>query len=163
MSSWERRTGRREVTKYDGHRELLCLKVAALLGCLRTGRPVVGRADWRVACQVVATSDAVRTWVEYQLGDTDRRRRAGAIGFAAEKAGAVRAAEIEIEGKAAEAAHERVRNVLLAAHKKYPELSRRQLIQRAGRDYRLAKLAVNELIAEGLVSWPDTDGDDDAQ
>lgn len=161
LASWERRTGRRERTKYDGHRELLCLKVAAILGYLRTGkRPVVNLDDWAAALQVVETSDAVRGWVEDQLGDTEARRRDGVISFAAEKAGAVRQAELVTEEKMADAAAERVRNVLLAAHKKHPEKTRRELMAAAGsRNYQIAKLVLPDLIAEGLVSWPSTRSD----
>jgi hypothetical protein len=85
---YDRATGRRG-GELDGHRTLLRLKVAALLGCLRAGRPIIGPDDWRLSGQALDTSDGVRAWAIGRLGDTEGQRRQATIEFAAEKATAV--------------------------------------------------------------------------
>lgn len=140
--------------RYDGHRDLLRLKVAALFGCLREGWPIASRDDWRLAGLFMDTSDAVRARMLADINRKETETETTRHGQAARRADAVRTAELEAEDRKAEADHERVRMVLLNAHKKHPELPRRDLLKRAGRDYHAGKVALNELIAEGLVSWP---------
>jgi hypothetical protein len=149
------RASERQDGEYDGHRALLRLKAAALLGCLRTGRPVVGRADWAAAGQVLDTPDAVRDWPVAWLGDTDEQQREARLSFAEERAAR------EAQGRlSAESDHTRVRNVLLRAHKKHSQLKANALVKRTGRDYRIARAVLPGLIAQGLVSWPDADDAD---
>jgi hypothetical protein len=92
---YKRATGE-ESGEYDGHRALLRLKVAALLGCLRTGKPVVSLDDWSVAGQVMDTSDKVRDWAEAWLGSAEaQKREAGIKLFADRQVAAERAVRSE--------------------------------------------------------------------
>lgn len=141
--------------RYDAHRDLVRLKVAALLGCLRTGLPEASRSDWELAGTVLGTSDRIRGWMLHAVADAAEQERAGRISFRADAAGAARSAEL-----LAESDYNRVRNVLLRAHKRHPELTASALVKRTGRDHRLARQILPELVAEGTVSWPEDDTDD---
>ena len=109
--------------RYDAHRDLLRLKVAALLGSLRTGTPVVSRDDWHLAGIVLDTSDLVRTRILDDIGAQQEQILAGRIDFARRRAGA------EAEGRLG-TEHEIVRcaGVLVRKAAKFEEgVTRKQL------------------------------------
>ena len=65
-----------QVAELDSHRNLVRLKVAALLGLL-DGRPSVTEEDWALAGTVMDTSDAVRASIEaYARWKTQRSEQA---------------------------------------------------------------------------------------
>ena len=57
-----RRTGQLRINALDTHRDLLRLKVAALLARLDGLRTDITAEDWRLAGMVMDTSDGVRQW-----------------------------------------------------------------------------------------------------
>jgi Arc/MetJ-type ribon-helix-helix transcriptional regulator len=68
-----RQRGAGDADPWHAHRNLLRLKVAALLAIL-DGRLMANEEDWGLAGLMVDTSDAVRQAVQDQLGDEEQRR-----------------------------------------------------------------------------------------
>ncbi|MFZ0166062.1 MAG: bifunctional DNA primase/polymerase [Trebonia sp.] len=137
--------------RYDGHRYLVAEKLAALLGALRTGYPIVSREDWRLANVLMGVSDAVRNRMLGDIRTQQSEQEEASHGKAARRAAAVRSAEVE-----AEADIERVAGVLARACRRNPGETTRSLIKRtASRDRRLAEVALKRAESLGLVAQQD--------
>ncbi|MFC7382855.1 YfjI family protein [Sphaerisporangium rhizosphaerae] len=67
-------TGRAAADPLDGHANLSRLKVAAILGAL-DGRIAVSVEDWALAGMVMATSTAVRRWMQARVKATEAESR----------------------------------------------------------------------------------------
>jgi hypothetical protein len=147
---------------YDGQRPMLLIKVAALLGELRSGKPVVETSDWALAKQVLDMSDQVRDWVVGWVGNAEAQKREASLSMSQARAERETRGRLTVEDAHAEQQATNVRNMLLRYHKQNPKLRRAALVRKTGRYQKLARPILLELVAEGLVAWPDSDDTPDA-
>lgn len=140
--------------RYDSHRDLLRLKVAALLGRL-SGRQrlEVTTETWKLAGMVLDTSDSVRDSIVADIAESESRTEKRGDVRAARRTVAVTTAELDtVEARSVE----RVANVLGRACSKSPGLTTDRLIKKtASRDRHLADLALKRAESLGLLTRND--------
>ena len=139
----------------NAHRNMLRLKVAALLGCLRTGTPIVDFSDWELSGQVLATSYAVLAWASARLGDIKELQRQAGIDLSTDKARAAELATAEVRDGTLLVAQRIQRHLAKHAEGVPTRTLRDSARGPAGRDRQFWSAALKRAQAEGWAEQKD--------